>query len=228
MNTPTKITFSRIILVVIMILFLTVVDIIGMVNPHLISQTFGILIGDSHINVVYLAVCIVFIIAASTDALDGYLARKNNQVTDLGKFLDPVADKLLVNSLLIFLTVGGFMRAYTNVNQYCIPFFCVVLMVGRDIVVDCLRFVAAKKDVVIAANIFGKAKTVAQMITIPLILLNGWPFSYFDFGWPRDLRIVAFFVYITTILSLVSGVIYVVQNRKVLTNGSKKARRSSK
>lgn len=218
MNTPTKITLSRIILVVIMILFLTVIDIIGRVNPHLISQTFGILIGDSHINVVYLAVCIVFIIAASTDALDGYLARKNNQVTDLGKFLDPVADKLLVNSLLIFLTVGGFMRAYTNVNQYCIPFFCVVLMVGRDIVVDSLRFIAAKKNIVIAANIFGKIKTVLQMITIPLVLLNGWPFSYFDFDWARDLRIVAFFVYITTIVSLVSGVIYVVQNRKVFKN----------
>lgn len=216
MNLPTKITFSRIVLVVLMLIALAILDIIGKVNSQLLIPL-STCIGNSHINVVYLVVCIVFIIASSTDALDGYLARSRNQVTDLGKFLDPVADKLLVNSMLIFLCVGNYVRSYTGTSQYIIPVFCVIIMVARDIVVDCLRFVAAKKNVVIAANIFGKAKTVAQMITIPIVLLNGWPFTYFDFSWARELRIVAFLVYITTALSLISGIIYVVQNRRVLT-----------
>ncbi|MCQ2796776.1 MAG: CDP-diacylglycerol--glycerol-3-phosphate 3-phosphatidyltransferase [Bacilli bacterium] len=223
MNLPTKITLSRIVAIVVLLLGLATLDIIGAANPALLAPLNHTL-GNSHINVVYLVVCIIFILAASTDALDGYLARKNNQVTDLGKFLDPVADKLLVNSLLIYLCVGHFIRSFTNTEQYVIPGMCVIIMVARDIVVDCLRFVAAKKDIVIAANIFGKAKTVAQMITIPLVLLNGWPFSYFDFSWNRNLRMVAFFVYITTALSLISGVIYVIQNRKVLTNGSEGSR----
>jgi phosphatidylglycerophosphate synthase len=100
--------------------------------------------------------------------LDGYLARKWNQVTDLGKFLDPIADKLLVNSVLVFLAVPF---AFAP-NQIHVPVFCVILMIGRDLVVDALRFVAAKKNYVIAANMFGKAKTVAQMIALPFIFLN--------------------------------------------------------
>ena len=227
MNTPTKITFSRIILVVLLILFLATIDILGAINHDLVKPFFAF-VGNTHISVLYLAICIVFIVASLTDALDGYLARKNNQVTDLGKFLDPVADKLLVNSLLIYLTIGGFVRGYTNMNQYIIPTFCVIIMVGRDIVVDSLRFIAAKKNIVIAANIFGKAKTVAQMVTIPIVLLNGWPFTYFDFEWNRDIRIVAFLVYITTLLSLISGIIYVVQNRNVLKDGSRKTNKRSK
>lgn len=226
MNTPTKITLSRIILVGIMLLTLACLDIISAVNPTLLTPL-NMTLGDTHINVVYLSICVVFIIAASTDALDGYLARKNNQVTDLGKFLDPVADKVLVNSLLIYLAVGHFIRSYAT-SQFVIPAAFVIIMVIRDIVVDALRFIAANKKVVIAANIFGKAKTVAQMITIPLVLLNGWPFSYFDYNWPRQLRIVSFFIYITTALSLLSGIIYVIQNRKVLKNESKKSNRTSK
>lgn len=215
MNIPTKITVSRIIAVIAMLIGLGVYEIICRANPSA-SFTQPIYIGNTSINLVYFIVCIVFILAALTDMIDGKLARKWNQVTDLGKFLDPVADKLLVNSMLIFLCFPR-NELYTNINQYCIPVACVIIMVARDIVVDCLRFVAAKKNIVIAANIFGKAKTVAQMITIPLVLLNGWPFSYFDIGWGAGyLRIVSFFVYITTALSLLSGIIYVVQNRKVL------------
>ncbi|MCQ2793772.1 MAG: CDP-diacylglycerol--glycerol-3-phosphate 3-phosphatidyltransferase [Bacilli bacterium] len=216
MNTPTKITFSRIILVVLMILGLATIEILCAVNRDFFLPIFSISLGDTPINVVYFVVCIIFIIAASTDALDGYLARKNNQVTDLGKFLDPIADKLLVNSLLIFLAIYNEFASWPVGKQYIIPAYCVILMVGRDIVVDALRFIAAQKKIVIAANIFGKAKTVAQMITIPLVLLNGWPFSYFDYTWPQASRIVAIFVYLTTALSLISGVIYVIQNRKVL------------
>jgi len=214
MNIPTKITVSRIIAIVAMLIGLGVFEIICRANPLMFHGN-NLYLGKSEINIVYFVVCIVFILAALTDMIDGKLARKWNQVTDLGKFLDPVADKLLVNSMLIFLCINR-VGVYTTPDQYVIPAFAVIIMVARDIVVDCLRFVAAKKNVVIAANIFGKAKTVAQMITILLVLLNGWPFYYFDLKWGTQyLRIVAFFVYITTALSLLSGVIYVIQNRKV-------------
>ena len=218
MNLPTKITFSRIIAIFIMLVVFFTVYAIKLYNPFLFNITN---IGNSKINYLYFAMCIFFILAAITDAIDGYLARSRNEVTDLGKFLDPVADKLLVNSMLILLSIHY--QGLFSVDQYVIPVYCVIIMVARDIVVDCLRFIAAKRNVVIAANIFGKAKTVAQMITIPLVLLNGWPFTYFDMSWGfrGNLRIVAFFVYITTLLSLISGIIYVVKNRKVLINHEK-------
>ena len=224
MNTPTKITLSRIIAIGLMIVGLITLDIIAGVNGTILAPITHLGLGVTHINIIGLVLCILFILAASTDALDGHLARKHNQVTDLGKFLDPVADKLLVNSLLIYLCIKHSYMA----PQYVIPYMLVLLMIARDIVVDSLRFIAAKKNVVIAANIFGKAKTVAQMVTIPIMLLNGWPFSYFDRQWSSQLRIVSFFVYITTILSLISGIIYVVQNRNVLKDGSTKAHKRSK
>ena len=224
MNTPTKITVSRIIAIALMIVGLITLDIINAAKGTILAPLTHIGLGITHINIIGLVLCIIFILAASTDALDGYLARKNNQVTDLGKFLDPVADKLLVNSLLIYLCVK---HSYMT-PQYVIPYMLVLVMIARDIVVDSLRFIAAKKNVVIAANIFGKAKTVAQMVTIPIMLLNGWPFSYFDRQWTPQLRIVSFFAYITTALSLISGIIYIVQNRKVLKDGSRKTNKRSK
>ena len=93
-------------------------------------------------------------------------------------------------------------------------------MIGRDLVVDALRLIAVQKNIVIAANIFGKAKTVLQMIAIPMLLLNDWPFSYFDSKWPESLQISNIFFYIATLMSLISGIIYVYQNRQVL-KGSK-------
>ena len=89
-------------------------------------------------------------------------------------------------------------------------------MIARDLVVDALRSIAASKGVVLAANIFGKIKTVLQMLSISLVLLNGWPFSYFDSAWNPALRITSFIIYLTTLISLLSGVIYVVQNFKIL------------
>ncbi len=219
MNIPTKITVSRIIAIIAMLLGLAIFEIVCLANP-IFCSSIPTYIGKTGINPVYLVVCIIFILAAITDMIDGKLARKWNQVTDLGKFLDPVADKLLVNSMLIFLCIYD--RCYVGGDQYVIPVYLVIVMIARDIVVDCLRFVAAKKNVVIAANIFGKAKTVCQMITIPLILLNGWPFTYFDIGWGKYLRIVSFLAYLTTVVSLVSGIIYVIQNRKVFKEDGKK------
>ena len=205
MNLPTKITFSRIIAIVIMVIALFVLWIIGRVNPEFVIPN----IGNSGINWLYFGLFIFFVIASFTDYLDGHLARKNNQVTDLGKFLDPVADKLLINSMVIFLIVPA---SYAP-GQMDFSIWCAIILVARDIVVDALRFIAAQKNVVIAANIFGKLKTVLEMIAVSLVLLNGWPFIYFDASWP--VRIADIFVYLATLASLVSCVIYVVQNAKV-------------
>ena len=208
MNTPTKITFSRIIAIVIMIITLVVFYFIGVFNPNFVIPC----IPGTTINWLYFGLFIFFVLASFTDFLDGYLARKNNQVTDLGKFLDPVADKLLVNSMVIFLIVPA---SYAP-GQMSWSLWCAILLVARDIIVDALRFIAAQKGVVIAANIFGKAKTVLEMIAVSLVLLNSWPFSYFDANWPNNLKIASIFVYLCTIASVVSGVIYMVKYGHVL------------
>ena len=219
MNTPTKITITRIISIVLMMITLFVLGIIFRINPW-----FTIEIPTTGINLVFLIIFVFFLIASYTDHLDGYLARKNNQVTDLGKFLDPVADKLLINSLVIFLVAPRVFAPYIPLE--CEPLisfniWCAILLVARDIVVDALRFIAASKGKVIAANIFGKLKTVLEMVAICAVLLNGFPFRYFDKTWPEGLHIADFIVYIATAASLVSGVIYVVQNRHVFKSEEK-------
>ena len=215
MNLPNKITVSRIILIFVMIIAMFVLALI----PDFRVKS----IGNSGINPIYLVFTVVFIIAAFTDMLDGKIARKCNLVTDLGKFLDPIADKLLNDAMMIFLLVP---QAYAweqrrNPVMLTILLICVVLMIARDLIVDALRLVAVKKNIVIAANIFGKAKTVLQMVAIPMLLLNDWPFSYFDSNWPQALQISNWFFYAATIMSIVSGVIYVYQNRSVFKEFSK-------
>jgi len=209
MNIPTKITLTRIAGVVALLIFLFVCSLI----PDFTSTT----LGDSGINLVYLIALIIFIVASATDYLDGHLARKWNQVTDLGKFLDPIADKMLVNSMLIFLV---FPWNFAPEQEIFMPVFCVIIMIVRDLIIDALRQIAAIKNRALAANIFGKIKTVTQMIAIPAVLLNGWPFSYFDADW-GCFRISMILVYLATIASIVSGVIYVVKNFDVVV-GEKK------
>ena len=207
MNLPTKITFSRIIAIVLMLVALFVMSFIDFHSPEM---------GNTGINVVFFVIFIFFLIASYTDHLDGHLARKNNQVTDLGKFLDPVADKLLINSIVIFLVAPSIFAPYTNgVQVVSFNVWCAIILVARDIVVDALRFIAAQKKVVIAANIFGKLKTVLEMVAISFVLLNGFPFNYFDANWLPGLHITDFLVYIATLVSVISGVIYVVQNKHV-------------
>lgn len=215
MNLPTKITFSRIIAIVGLVIVLFVMSVI----PN--WQT--IVLGNTGINLVFLIIWIFFLLASFTDYLDGHLARKNNQVTSLGKFLDPVADKLLINSMVIFLIAPSIFAKYIPNVDTVISFnmWCALLLVARDIVVDALRFIAAQKGVVIAANIFGKAKTVLEMVAISAVLLNGFPFNYFDANWPKGLHIADFLVYLATLVSVISGVIYVVQNRKAFMSEEK-------
>ena len=215
MNLPNKITVSRIVLIFLMIIAMFVLALI----PEIPVKN----LGHSGINLVYFIFTIGFIIAAFTDMLDGKIARKCNLVTDLGKFLDPIADKLLNDAMMIFLLVP---QVYAPLQRrdpvmLTILAICVVLMIARDLIVDALRLVAVKKNIVIAANIFGKAKTVLQMIAIPMLLLNDWPFSYFDSSWPEALQISTWFFYLATLMSLVSGVIYVYQNRQVFKEFSK-------
>lgn len=208
MNLPTKITFTRIIATVLLIIALFVLSLIDFVSPQL---------GNTRINVVFLVLFAFFVIASYTDHLDGKLARKNNQVTNLGKFLDPVADKLLVNTMLIFLVAPSIFASYAEGQTALIPVWCVIIMVARDTVVDAMRFIAAQKNVVIAANIFGKLKTVLQMVAIGAVLLNDFPFHYL---YPDNtnpyLTVTAFLVYAATLVSFLSGVIYVWQNKNVL------------
>ncbi len=218
-NLPTKITLSRIIASFLLILAIIVIYIVDQYIPFVSNANFKI--GENvTMNWIMLILFFVFLVASLTDFLDGYLARKNNEVTDLGKFLDPIADKMLVNSMLIFLSLN-FVSLNNSLNEQLVkfPFFLVILMIIRDLVVDGLRLMAAKKNVVISANIFGKLKTVLQMVSISLVFLNGFPFSFFDYGFNPYLKITTIFCYLTTLASLISGIIYVIQNRFVFIGG---------
>ncbi|MBR6055721.1 MAG: CDP-diacylglycerol--glycerol-3-phosphate 3-phosphatidyltransferase [Bacilli bacterium] len=204
MNLPTKLTVSRIVIVVVMLLGLFTCDILYMAGILVMPM-----IGP--INLAYFISFFLFVIASLTDMLDGKIARKYNLVTDMGKFLDPVADKLLVNLTLIYLALPHF-----GTNNAVIPASCVIIMIGRDLIIDAFRLVASTKGSVVAANIFGKLKTVFQMVAIPMVLLNSWPFAYFDADWNNYLRICNIAIYIATAMSLISLIIYLKQNWHIL------------
>ena len=204
MNLPTKLTVSRIVIVVVMLLGLFTCDILYMAGILVMPM-----IGP--INLAYFISFFLFVIASLTDMLDGKIARKYNLVTDMGKFLDPVADKLLVNLTLIYLALPHF-----GTNNAVIPLSCVIIMIGRDLIIDAFRLVASTKGSVVAANIFGKLKTVFQMVAIPMVLLNSWPFAYFDADWNNYLRICNIAIYIATAMSLISLIIYLKQNWHIL------------
>ena len=204
MNLPTKLTVSRIVIVVVMLLGLFTCDILC--NAGILTMP---MIGP--INLAYFISFFLFVIASLTDMLDGKIARKYNLVTDMGKFLDPVADKLLVNLTLIYLALPHF-----GTNNAVIPVSCVIIMIGRDLIIDAFRLVASTKGSVVAANIFGKLKTVFQMVAIPMVLLNSWPFAYFDADWNNYLRICNIAIYIATAMSLISLIIYLKQNWHIL------------
>ena len=146
----------------------------------------------------YIALAI-FIVASLTDTLDGYLARKNNQVTNFGKFMDPLADKLLVCSLICLLSNG------------MISTVVVLIIIAREFIISGFRLVAVDNGIVIAASWWGKAKTISQMIMIILLIAS--------FGGIFNVLETAF-VYIATVLTVISLVDYIWKNRAVL-NGQK-------
>lgn len=179
---------------------------LGIVIPNL-----NIGLPGQGINVVYLIAGIIFLIASLSDFVDGYLARKLHQVTNFGKFMDPIADKLLVDSALIFLITTPIWATEQTIT---VPTIVVIILIARDLIVDAMRLVAAQRGQVIAANIFGKIKTVAEMVAIVFVFLNDWPFSYL--GLPEGLSVTHILCYLSAVASLLSGVIYIVQNVKVL------------
>lgn len=197
MNLPNKITISRLIIAVIMIFFA--------VFPWANVGASSILttLGNTGFTILDLILAILFVVGSATDAIDGKIARKYNLITNFGKFFDPLADKFLVNSALIFLACYG-----------RIPALIIILMIGRDLAVDGIRFMAASKGEVIAANIFGKLKTVFQMVTIPFVMLNGFPFNYL---FKEHIYIfLDVLLSITCAMSLISGFIYLYRGRKYI------------
>jgi len=139
----------------------------------------------------------LMVAGALTDILDGYLARRNRVVTNFGKFLDPVADKLLVLSTMIALCgLGRF------------PAWACVAILFREIAVDGLRMVAMERRKVIAAGVLGKIKTTLQMAAVVLYMVGNWPFSPF----PMDFVLLC----LAVIMTLWSGIVYFWQNRDVL------------
>lgn len=160
MNTPNKLTLIRIILVpIILLVWLFPYEQFNIYFPYFnISFT-----GISLLNII---VVVLFVIGSFTDMLDGRIARSKNLVTTFGKFADPIADKLLVNTMFIVM-------AY----KHMIPVLPVIIMLFRDTVVDGCRMMASKNGTVVAAGFLGKLKTVLQMVTIIIIMLNNLPFE---------------------------------------------------
>ena len=180
MNLPNKLTILRIALVpVVVAVYLGVPADAGIVNAA------------TGLGLRNLLVLIIFALASITDYLDGMLARKNNWITSFGKFADPIADKMLVNTVLILL-----------VWAHAANVVAVLIMIARDLIVDGLRMSAAQSGEVVSAGFFGKLKTVLQMIAILLLLLNNWPFALI--GVP----LASIVLWAATIVSVYSGWIY--------------------
>lgn len=193
MNLPNKITIARIILsVLILILLLIPWYSLGIKWPEY-------KIGSIVVDIKYVIAGVLFLIASLSDFLDGYLARKNDQVTDFGKVADAIADKILVNGLLIIL-------AYERIISIVIP----VVIITRDIVVDSCKMISGNHGKVVAASIMGKLKTICMMCGVTLTLFYNLPFELI--GFPiADLLLIA-----ATILSVVSGCQYYYNSREFL------------
>lgn len=176
MNLANKLTLSRIVMIPVFVYFLLQGD----------STNMAIAGG-------------IFIIASITDFLDGYIARSRNLITKFGKFMDPLADKLLVMSAFICMVELGI-----------VPSWIVITILAREFIVSIFRAIAAADGIVIAASKWGKYKTTTQMITIILLCFGNFPFNYVNI--PMD-RI---FLYICTGLTIYSGIDYMIKNKQVL------------
>lgn len=178
MNLPNKLTVLRVLLIPFFVLFMLT----------------GL--GGSAGKYIALA---FFVVASITDFLDGYLARKNNLVTNFGKFMDPLADKLLVCAAMICLIQTGKLASWI-----------VIVIISREFIISGFRLVASDNGIVIAASYWGKFKTVSQMIMIILLILDwGGVFGVLE-------TVVTYLALALTIISLID---YVMKNKKVLTDG---------
>lgn len=178
MNLPNKLTLLRILLIPVFIIIM-MLDI------------------PNH----YLIACLIFVVASITDALDGYIARKNDLVTDFGKFMDPLADKLLVISALICMIESSLVAGWM-----------VISIVARELTVSILRAIAAADGKVIAASGGGKIKTISQMLAVIILLLGA------NLSNNLLLQVGTIFMLIATFFTLYSGADYLYKNRKLFMN----------
>lgn len=194
MNLPNKITMSRIVLsFFIIVLLLFPFDATGLSLPK-------IFINESLvIDIKYLIAGVLFVVASLTDFVDGHIARKYNMVTDFGKMLDAIADKVLVNAILIILASTGFISAV-------IP----VVIVVRDIVVDTIKMIAGNKGRVVAAIYMGKIKTACMMVGVTLTLFYNLPFELWNIRVSDALLIIA------AVLSVISAIQYFNMNKDLI------------
>ena len=180
MNLPNKITLFRTILIPIFIVFL-LINMGGSIS----------ILGGLTITLNIFIAALIFMFASFTDFIDGYLARKYNLVTNMGKFLDPLADKLLVGSAFIVMVELGLMHSWM-----------VVVVIAREFAVTGLRLLAVEKGEVIPAGILGKLKTISQLIAIILILLGNPIFNTLGF------KLDYILLWISVILTILSGLEY--------------------
>lgn len=175
MNTPNKLTLLRVILI-----------------PFFVVCMLAVSAGWGK-----WAALAIFVIASLTDTLDGYLARRDNLVTNFGKFMDPLADKLLVCSAMICL-----------VDLERIPSWVVIIIIGREFVISGFRLIASDNGIVIAANYWGKIKTVCQMVMIIIVIADlGGVFGIVE----------QVLIYLSLLLTVISLATYLWDNRKVLS-----------
>ena len=199
MNLPNRITVAR--------LFFTLIIIVLLCVPF---SSFGFTfpkydIRGITVELQYLIAGVLFVIASLTDFLDGYLARKYHMVTDTGKMLDAIADKVLVNPILIILSVNGF-----------IPVIVPVVYITRDIIVDAIKMQAASKGKVVAAIKSGKLKTAAMMTGLTLVFFYNMPFEF------MNVRVDLFLLYFACIMSVISACQYFKLNKDLVTGKSEK------
>lgn len=199
MNLANKLTMVRI--------FLTVVLIAVLLFPfYMVNIEFPkILIGTITVDIKYFIAAGIFAVASITDFLDGYVARKYNMVTDFGKMVDAIADKMLVNSTLIILSAQGFVAPIIT-----------VIIIFRDTVVDTIKMIAGSKGKVVAAIKSGKIKTTFLMFGIVLTLCYNLPFELFNFD------VANFLLVLATIFSIISGVQYYVMNKDLIFDKTEK------
>ncbi len=189
-NIPNILTTIRIIILIpILVLFY-----FSLSDQKTIYQIHFFNLATLKINLYFLIIGILFVVASFSDFLDGYLARKYQLISNYGKVFDPIADKLLINAVLIYF-------AYLGV----VNFYLVILLILRDIYVDGLRVFVSTKKIVVPANIFGKLKTVAQMVAIIITFFVAGQFVLTN---TIANQIFNLAYYLATFFSLLSGGIY--------------------
>lgn len=185
MNLPNRLTIFRIILIPIVVLVYLFPYAQFGIEPGVLT------IGGVDLSIINLICLIIYLAAAITDYFDGQIARKRNMQTTFGKFADPIADKMLTTTMFLMFSSRGL-----------IPVVPVIIMVCRDIVVDGCRMIAASNGKVVAAQMLGKLKTVLQMGSIALVLLNNLPFEIWG------LPVTDIMIWFSAFVSFASGVSY--------------------